>query len=111
MSRFKNSSCLEVPYHLEEARLSNESLDVSSTARWRRSNSPKGYLYPHRRSDMCLVVKRRRRRVQQGILQVFSADSWTATGVALAAFAGALWLIGRRNVLIEVLDAFIHGSL
>ncbi|GLH01127.1 Protein of unknown function [Gryllus bimaculatus] len=62
-----------------------------------RSSSPTGYLYPHRRSDMCLVVKRRRRRVQQGILQVFSSDSWTATGVGLAAFAGALWLIGRRK--------------
>ncbi|KAK7865606.1 hypothetical protein R5R35_012682 [Gryllus longicercus] len=109
VSRFKNASCLQVPFSQLTQSLLNGTAHVSGNAWWQKPGSPAGYLYPHRLDDLCVVVKRRR-RVQQSILQSFSADTWTATGASLAAFAGALRLIGRRNVFLEVVDAFINGG-
>ncbi|GLG98209.1 Protein of unknown function [Gryllus bimaculatus] len=109
VSRFKNASCLQVPFSQLTQSLLNGTTHVSGNAWWQKPGSPAGYLYPHRLDDLCVVVKRRR-RVQQSILQSFSADTWTATGATLAAFAGALRLIGRRNVFLEVVDAFINGG-
>ncbi|GLH03643.1 Protein of unknown function [Gryllus bimaculatus] len=108
-SRFKKSICVETPPYYNVHSLLDGSLDIIAEPMLYGDVKPLGHLYPHLPVDMCVIVKRRR-RVQQSIMQSFCADTWIATGLTLVLFAGALRVIGRRTVVFEVLDTFINGG-